>query len=48
MGRSRAEGSEPPVRQIIGEPGYQPPVRHKAATGNGTIEHGEAPGGEGL
>ena len=46
--RRRAAGSEPPARQIIRKPGYQPPVPHKAATGNGTIEHGEAPAGEGL
>jgi hypothetical protein len=46
--RGQAQGSGPPVRQVIGEPGYQPPVRHKAATGNGTIEHGEAPAGEDL
>src|SRR5258708_13455819 len=46
--RCRAEGSEPPARQAIGEPGYHPPVRHEAATGNDTIEHGEAPADEGL
>ena len=46
-GWCRAQGSEPSARQVIGEPGYQPPVRHKAVTGNGTIEHGEAPAGEG-
>jgi hypothetical protein len=47
-GRRRPEGSEPSVRQIIGEPGYQPPIRHRAVTGNGTIEYGEAPAGEDL
>src|SRR5258708_17168451 len=46
--RCRAEGSEPPARQASGDPGYQPPVRHEAATGNDTIEHGEAPADEGL
>jgi hypothetical protein len=50
-GRRRDEGSEPSGRQVTGEPGYQPgyqpPVRHVAATGNGTIEHGEARAGEG-
>src|SRR5437868_4580987 len=46
--RRRAEGREPSVRQVTGEPGYQPPVRHGAATGNGTIEHGETPAAEGL
>ena len=44
----RGGGSGPLAGQIIREPGYQPPVRHRAATGNGTIEHGEAPAGEGL
>src|SRR5882762_6175243 len=42
-----AEDSETPARQVIGEPGYQPPVRRKAATANDTIEHSEAPAGEG-
>src|SRR5258708_132151 len=46
--RCRAEGSEPPARQAIGEQGCEPPVRHEAATGNDTIEHGEAPADEGL
>lgn len=46
--RRRAEGSGPSVRQITGEPGYQPPVRHEAVMSNGTIEHCEAPAGEGL
>jgi hypothetical protein len=46
--RCRAGGRQPPACQVIGEPGYQPPVRHTAATGNDTIEHGEAPAGEGL
>lgn len=45
--RRPAEDSEPPARQVIGEPGYQPPVRRKATTGNDTIEHGEAPAGPG-
>ena len=45
--RRPAEGSEPPARQVIREPGYQPPVRHNAATGNDTIDHGETPAGEG-
>jgi hypothetical protein len=44
----RAAGTEPPVRQIIREPAYQPRARHSAAAGNDTIEHGEAPAGEGL
>jgi hypothetical protein len=44
----RAEGSWPSVRQLIRELGYQLPIRHRAATGKGTIEHGKAPAGEGL
>ncbi len=44
----RAAGGKPHARQVVGEPGYQPPARHKAAAGNGTIEPGEAPAGEGL
>jgi hypothetical protein len=47
MDPRRAAGSKLPVRQVIREPGYPPPVRHRAATGNDTIEHGEAPAGEG-
>src|SRR5258708_16249494 len=43
--RGRAEGIGRTVRNLIRDPGYQPPVRHRAATGNGTIEHGEAPAG---
>jgi hypothetical protein len=42
-----AEDSEPPARQVIGEPGYQPPARPKAVTPNDAIEHGEAPASEG-
>src|SRR5258708_40044834 len=45
--RGRAEGIGRTVRILIRDPGYQPPVRHRAATGNGTIEHGEAPAGGG-
>ena len=32
--RRRPEQNRPRARQIIHEPGYQPPVRHKAATGD--------------
>ncbi len=46
--RCRAGGSQPTARQASGEPGYQPPARHTAATSNDTIEHGEAPAVEGL
>jgi hypothetical protein len=46
-GRCRPGRSGPPVRKIIREPVYQLPIRHRAVTGNGTIEHGEAPAGEG-
>jgi hypothetical protein len=45
--RHRAGGNGPSVRQVIGEPGYQPPARRRAATGNGTIEHGEGSGWRG-
>jgi len=45
--RRRVCGSGPPVRQLIREPGRQPSARRGAATGNDTIEHGEAPADEG-
>src|SRR5258708_2112986 len=46
--RCGAGGGQPRARQASGEPGYQPPARHEAATSNDTIEHGEAPAVEGL
>jgi hypothetical protein len=45
--RRRAGDSRPPVLQLIREPGNQPPAQRRAVTGNDTIEHGEAPAGEG-
>jgi hypothetical protein len=47
-GRRRGRRSGLSARQIIREPGCRLPARHMAATGNGTIEHGEAPAAEGL
>ena len=46
-GPRRAGGSGPLVGQIIREPDISRPSG-RAATGNGTIEHGEAPASEGL